>query len=160
MKSRIILTFCALLLFAACEKQPDQFPIVPQIYYKYTTPRTIRILDTASLIKIGFEFTDGDGDIGRDENEVQLAIFVYNKLDTTKERDTLPFPFPFIAKSMRPTKGGLNGDVILNMPGQFFSLDSLHVALGGDTVIYNIFVKDDAGNRSNIITSDTIFVKL
>lgn len=158
MKSRIILTFCALLLFAACEKQPDQYPDEPQIYYKNTTPRTISIQDTAALVKIGFEFTDGDGNIGWDE--ARAAIFVYNLRDTTKERDTLPFPFPLIEDGMRPRKGGLTGDVTLNMGRQFFSLDSTHVSLGGDTVIFNIFIKDEAGNMSNIITTDSIFVKL
>lgn len=160
MKSRIILSFCALLLFASCEKQPDQFPDEPQIYYKNTTPRTINILDTAGAVKIGFEFTDGDGDIGRDQTESEYAIFVYNPSDTTRERDTLPFPFPYIADNLRPSKGGLSGDVTLNMTRAFFSLDSLHVALGGDTVIFNIFIKDQKGHVSNIITTDSIFVKL
>lgn len=160
MKSRIILSFCALLLFAACEKQPDQFPDEPQIYYKNTTPRTISILDTAAVVRIAFEFTDGDGNIGWDESETKPAIFACNLRDTTKERDTLPFPFPYIADNLRPGKGGLRGTVNLDLRRQFFSLDSLHVALGGDTVIFNVFIKDDSENFSNIITTDTIFVKL
>ncbi len=159
MKSRIILSLCALLLFASCEKQPDQYPDEPQIYYKYTTPRTISIEDTAGLIKIGFEFTDGDGNIAIDETEMEMAIFAYNRLDTSAKRDTLPFPFPYIADGLRPRKGGLAGDVILNMGRQFFPLDSLHSVLGGDTVVFDIFIKDLAGNASNILTTDTIFVK-
>ncbi|PSK89201.1 hypothetical protein [Taibaiella chishuiensis] len=159
MKSRIILTLFALLLFAACEKQPDQYPDEPQIYYKNTTPRTIGIEDT-TVIKILFGFTDGDGNIGWDEN--RMAIFAYNVFDpkdTTRRRDTFAFPFPNVPDNMRPRKGGLTGDAYLNLGNQFFTLDSLHRVYGGDTVVFNIYIKDEADNMSNIITTDSIFVR-
>lgn len=158
MKSRILLTLFALLLFAACEKQPDQYPDEPQIYYKNTKPRSIKIGDTA-IVRIVFGFTDGDGNIGWDESK--NAIFAYDVFhiqDTTRRHDTLAFPFPYVPDNLRPRKGGLSGDAYVNLGSQFFTLDSLHLVLGADTVVYKIYIKDDAGNVSNIITTDSIFV--
>lgn len=161
MKRQIFLLTGLILFFASCTKDPDQYPDEPQIYYQSTTPRTIDIKDTAAFIRIELKFTDGDGDIGLDPGNGEMAIFLKDSRDTSKELYTYPYPFPFIPQSARPTKGGLEGGITINLGRQYFNVvDSLNLALKRDTLSYNIYIMDRAGHKSNIITTDSIYIQL
>jgi len=61
---------------ASCQKDPDQYPIEPQIYYQSTTPRIMSFEDTAASIRIELKFTDGDGDLALDPTENETSVFL------------------------------------------------------------------------------------
>jgi hypothetical protein len=142
----------------SCKKKGNEFPPEPAITYISTLPHEIHIFDTTALIQIKFHFTDGDGDLGLDPSELKLGIFLKDSRDTTTRDSTVGYPFPYIAPSMRQ-KGGLQGTVSVNLTREFFPIDSLHVALGGDTLSWFIYVQDTSGHKSNVIQSDTIYIK-
>lgn len=159
MKRQIFLLFSLALFLASCTKQPKDYPPEPQIYYQSMTPGLLDLNDTTSVV-IQLTFTDGDGDIGRDRAETTKSIFLKDSRDTSSALFTISQPFPYIADYMRPTKGGLEGFITIRLGRQYFSItDSLHLALRKDTLHYNIYVKDDAGNMSNVIQTDPLYLQ-
>ncbi len=149
------LIFC-LFLVGACNKQPGEFPPEPQIYYQSTKPNLIDLMGEQEAVNIIFSFTDGDGNIANDASEVEPAIFIRRTRDTLAE--PFPFPMPYIPQNIRPENGGVEGRVVINLGKEYFSLDSLHAALGGDTLTFDIYIQDELGNRSNVITTDSVVV--
>lgn len=159
MKRQIFLLLGLLLFFASCTKEPKDYPPEPQIYYQTMTPKQVNLNDTSALVRIELKFTDGDGDIGRDESVTQRNIFIKDSRDTSAQTFTYQYPFPYIAPSMRPAKGGLEGFITINLGKQFFSItDSLHLALRKDTLHYTIYIEDEARNKSNLVTTDSLFI--
>lgn len=159
MKRQIFLLFSLALFLVSCTKQPKDYPPEPQIYYQSITPRLLNLNDTTSVV-IQLTFTDGDGDIGRDRAETTKSIFLKDSRDTSSALFTISQPFPFIDDYMRPTKGGLEGYLTIRLGKQYFSIaDSLHLALRKDTLHYNIYIKDDAGNISNVVQTDPLYLE-
>lgn len=161
MKTKIILLLSVMASMASCQKDPDQYPIEPQIYYQSTTPRVMSFEDTAASIRIELKFTDGDGDLALDPTENETSVFFKDSRDTTSAPYTHAFPIPFIPESDRPVNGGLEGGITINLGKQYFSVtDSLHLVLKGDTLQYNIYIQDRAGHKSNLVTTDFIYIQL
>ena len=160
MKRQIFLLLGLLLLMVSCTKEPKDYPPEPQIYYQTMTPNVIDLNDTIAKIIIELKFTDGDGDIGRDESTTQRNIFLKDSRDTSKQTYTYQYPFPYIPPYMRPSKGGLEGFIAINLGKQYFSItDSLHLALRKDTLQFTIYVEDEAKHRSNLVTTDSIYIQ-
>lgn len=153
-----IFILLATLFFACKQDKINDFPKEPFIEYVNLAPNTMDALDTTANIAMQFSFQDGDGDIGRDAEELEPAIFVKDSRDTSAAPYTYEYPFPYIPDAQRP-KGGLEGTVTLNFGREYFPpKDSLHIELRKDTLVYFVYIKDDAGNESNIIMTDTIYV--
>ncbi len=97
-----------------------------------------------SVIRIRFDFEDGDGNIG----------FGTNNLFLKDSRDTVfvPFMIPTIPDKFNPS-AGLKGIIEVEYQAAFLLLrsDSLH--LESDTLKWEIYMKDKAGNSSNTITT-------
>jgi len=162
MKRLLFLLSGTVLWGASCEKKPDQYPPEPQIYLLRTTPNTIDLADTAAMVKIDLEFTDGDGDIGTNPNPDAgpFNIFLKDERDTSSAPYTYQQAFPYIEDYMRPAEGGLEGFITVNLRSNYFVayLDSTHLAQRRDTTRYSIYIQDDAGNKSNVVTSDYIYM--
>jgi hypothetical protein len=160
MKKIIVLTAaCFCFLFSCKKDKGKQFPPEPQIYYQSTTPNTVNFLDTTSMTTVTFRFTDGDGDIGMDKSDTLKSIFIRDSRDTTAGDSSYAFPFPYLADNIRP-EGGLEGNVTLHIGRQYYRVwDSAHTAARKDTMVWSIFIKDMAGHKSNVITSDTIYIQ-
>jgi len=154
-----LLPACFIFAYSCKKDKGKQFPPEPQIYYQSTTPDKVNVRDTASMTTVVFRFTDGDGDIGQSTSDTVYSIFIRDSRDTTSSDSTYAFPFPYIASEIRPN-GGLEGLVSLNIGRQYYRVwDSLHTALLKDTMTWSIYIKDEAGNKSNVITTDTIYVQ-
>jgi len=159
MKKIFFLILACIWSLYSWKKETNHFPPEPQIYYQSTTPNHINVFDTAAYVRILFRFTDGDGDIGNDSQEADSSIFIKDSRDTASLEYTYTYPFPYLNPSIRP-KGGLEGSVTLNLNAAYFSpRDSLHLALGADTMVWSIYFKDKAGHKSNVIRSDTVYIK-
>lgn len=161
MKPKIFLLLSLVVLFAACVKKPGSYPPEPQIYYQTTRPNLVNLEDTSTGVKIELKFTDGDGDIGRDPNQELQSIYLRDSRDTSTSVDyTFQYPFPFIDENMRPDDGGLEGFITISLGRQYFSVtDSLHLALGKDTMHWDIYIKDEAGHKSNVVSTDPIYIE-
>jgi|SRR5690606_2112393 len=156
MKSTLyFLVFCVLVC-SGCEKVEPEFPVEPQIYYQSTIPHSLDLFGPVENVEVIFRFTDGDGDIALDPSETEPAIYLRRTRDSLL--DPFTFPMPYIPKNIRPENESVEGRVVLQLSKAYFSLDSLHTALGGDTISFDIYIQDQAGNRSNQITSEPVIV--
>lgn len=143
--------FCLLLLFpfifASCKKNTNVSKI-PAISFRSMDPASVKAgSDTTVLIKFNFE--DGDGDIG----------FGTPNLFFRDSRDTIwaPFLIPNIPDRFNP-EAGLKGIIQVEYEAAFLLLrnDSLHKDY--DTLHWDIYMKDKAGNESNIITTPDLYL--
>lgn len=93
-------------------------------------------------------FTDGDGDLGHEE---ELNIFFFDLRDTS-------FPFTQYRIPFIPEEGaanGISGEIILDLESSCCIYDSGQAPctpseeVPRDTVIYEVYIVDRAGNESN-----------
>jgi hypothetical protein len=160
MKPKFLLILSLMALLASCVKKPGSYPPEPQIYHLSTRPNAINLNDTVNAVKIELKFTDGDGDIGRDESLATMGVFLRDSRDTSTDKDyTFRYPFPYISDQMRPDDGGLEGFITISLDKRYFSIsDSLHLALRKDTLTWKIYIQDDAGHKSNVVSSEPIYL--
>ena len=147
--------FIILGLFACRKDSGKSFSDEPQITYKGISSNQINFFDTGVACNITLDFTDGDGNIGHTEDSV-ITVQDYRS-------DTLykiyQYPFPIIGSEFRDHKW-LEGTVLITLNTVFFTprLDSLHMAEKKDTLYYKIFITDEAGNVSNTVQTDLIYM--
>ncbi|MEM8908469.1 MAG: hypothetical protein AAGD05_11530 [Bacteroidota bacterium] len=149
----------ALLSFVACTQPPD-YPDEPIIEYKTMTKNTMLqgSVNNDSLL-MTVTFTDGDGDLGEmgDNRDPQSSVYLVD----TRINDTLtPRTIPFVPE--QGAGNGISGDmsftvfttccIYLGQACQVFEDQPI------DTVRYLIQIKDRAGNFSNVVESEPIFL--
>lgn len=158
MKSFKIVSVLLLALVAySCVKQEQKsFPDEPRIYYQGVNNKTINFRDSASRLKVYFKFEDGDGDLARTASD---NIFIRQFRSDTVFGTTSMYQMPLIAEDLRQGDW-LEGDVTIDFPpGTIVPRpDSFHFSILKDTMVVEISIKDDAGNRSNAIFTDTIYI--
>jgi len=157
---RFIIYMFFLFALGSCINAPD-YPDEPFIEYIGISKATLNqnSLNTDSLF-LNFSFTDGDGDLGHNPEDTSRNIFIKD-LRTGKFQDK--FKSPFI-----PEEGignGITGDIRLllfttcclfpdNIPPcsapQQYPLD---------TVVYEVSLRDRAGNLSNKILTEPIVIR-
>jgi hypothetical protein len=146
--------------------QPPDYPVEPVIAFQQTTPALIfqrpfwSNPDTVYTDLI-FTFTDGDGDIGFDD-EASVVV---------KDLRVPNVPKDYILPKV-PEQGagnGISGEVRLRVPVSCCipdpvngiplpACDSTNQQLR-DTIVYSIQIKDRAGNWSNTIESAPIILR-
>jgi hypothetical protein len=143
------------LCLLSCTKPPN-YPNEPVIKYLRMTKRTMKQSDFSkdtTYVTIGF--TDGDGDIGGKDS---LNIFLTDKRDGFR---AFQFRIPTV-----PTIGvgnGISGEITFAVytsccyfPEKKYAPCSTPKEYPTDQLIYQIFIKDRAGNKSNAIDTDAI----
>jgi hypothetical protein len=142
-----IISILLLLGFGACKK--DNFTTAPQIKFKSISPdfaaSNITTVNKESAPKLTIEVTDAEGDlgfiIGKDTSRVYVKNLKSNNIDS--------FNFPDLQ-----TGAGKNfkADVVVNL------FDALECVSGPrprtDTLYFEVYVKDFAKNKSNVIITD------
>lgn len=147
LKIILLLLFCVIGL--KCTKPPEypKEPIIKFVGMSKTKLKQSSI--NADSLKVTFSFTDGDGDIGSNDS---LALFVVDKRDGFVSSK---YKIPFVAES--GAANGISGEVEFVLfttccyfpDGQAPCTSSL--SFPTDTVVYDIYMKDRAGNKSNVI---------
>lgn len=145
-------------LIQACIIAPD-YSIIPEINFEGINKNVIdqgRVRDDSLYIRIGF--TDGDGDIGDEQNKAN--IFMQDDRDGM----LVTYSMPLI-----PQKGVANGvsgtitvlhTTLFNVCCYYPNADpcSIPDKLTTDTVTYSIYIEDRAGHKSNVITMQPIVI--
>ena len=164
----VITLFMSLIMFYGCRKY-DNYPIVPHIDFDFIKiyPDSLGVDQTGV---IGLSFTDGDGDIGltADQNtgvyqfnlfikyfEKQKGVFKEIILTTpnslTGKPDTLWFNgrIPYITPEgkVKAISGEITDTLFVN---NFVS--------PYDTIKYQIYIKDRALNKSNVVETPEIVI--
>ena len=150
-----------LTLLAACASPPD-YSIEPAIEFvnisKDTMQRSGLLLDTTFIT---ISFTDGDGDIGSTDSIVSLFA-----QDSRRDSFVLKLGIPSIPKL--GSSNGLKGEITFRaftscclFPPELI-LDPCHDTYAGmpyDKFTYDIYIEDQAGHRSNVVTTPPIYIR-
>ena len=153
------------LVFASSCVQPPDYPIEPVIEYKSLTKTTmVSGKDMEDETYLIISFTDGDGDIGNpsDNGSVELD---FTLIDSRTGQVDEKFGIPFV-----PELGAANG-ISGEITARIFTScciypDWVTDAIGCeksnqyvvDTLVYEVFIVDRAGNESNHIFTDPIYI--
>lgn len=144
----LILATC----FAACEK--NTAPKIPQISLLYVAPDdSMKVnIDTSYIV---FSLADGDGDIGNNAvSGVYLKDSRYDSIGFVRS------PFPDIDQSIEDPKKGLEGTCLfipVPQPEPRPRKDTAGNYIR-DTLSYELYIMDRAGNESNHIVTHPIIV--
>ncbi len=153
MKLYNILLIVAVSGFIACKKTSTDNP-VPVIAYSGISTDSINNGSSKDTLSITFTIVDGDGDLGNDPN-VSNDIFLKDSRSVTNEE--IGFLMPEIPKGVIKEGGSANIHCTVNVSAAQFLLLRPTRPLG-DTLSFDIYIKDRAGNKSNIITTHPIYI--
>jgi hypothetical protein len=143
MRYTLLLIFLA-LFFVACKK--DKFTTVPSISFKSFKPDFYSINSPPGGFPImTIHVTDLEGDLGFISGSDTSFIYVTNL--RTNKFDSLRLPN--IASS---AKKNFEGDIEVDMNlGGFLGVPN---NTKKDTIFFNVYIKDFAKNKSNVIKTD------
>ncbi|RYG98490.1 MAG: hypothetical protein EON58_06995 [Alphaproteobacteria bacterium] len=144
----IVAIFCIAIIFSSCGK--DKFTTEPQVRLKQVTNTRVAFTDGPEVQpRIIFEVTDGDGDLGLTDTSA-ARIYVKNLL--TNKEDSFNFP-----TLDRVAQKDFKAEVEVG----------LYSLLGGtslvrprtDTLVFELYVRDLARHKSNVIvtSSDPVY---
>jgi hypothetical protein len=150
----ILITGCALFFLAACKKE-EKFPAEPKLEFKSLEKfQNVSGLDS---IELTLAFTDGDGDIGTEDNDtvsrdVFATIFELNNGVFTPFNGATPFTFRIPYLEPQGNNSSIKGDLKLIMDYNLLQLN--------DTIRYEVYIMDRARHKSNTITTPEIITRV
>ena len=139
--------------FVMCLRPPD-YPIIPNIGFVRMSKNTLKQGDGLNdSLRLTLSFEDGDGDIGSNDS---LNVF----LTDARQANATPEPFrmPFVPE--QGAKNGISGEISLLV----YTTCCLPTCTSPnrkdlDSLYYDIYIKDRAGNKSNVIRTPFIGLK-
>ena len=149
-----------ILVVLSCTKPPD-YPDEPVIEF-VGMDRNTMVQDPLGLefIRMTISFTDGNGDLGSPTNDTSHVFVVDNRFDPPREQ-TIAIPLvPELG-----TGNGISGEATFIVysscciyPGVPFSDCTPLEGFPTDTIIYDIYIYDRSGNKSNVIQSEPVIL--
>ncbi len=125
--------------------------MVPKITYNSMMPQILKAGASTGGTTIAIYFQDGDGDIGFDTYNLYLK--------DSRDSSIIKMKIPSIPAEYSPEKG-LKGTITIDYLAALLTLrpDTAHIE--SDTLHWEIYLKDEAGNISNtIVTDDLLLLK-
>jgi len=161
-----LLIFIGVLFFYSC-KESEEYPPPPQLTFEsFTNLRTYAGIDTMGLMNL--TFTDGDGDLGLADYDTSTNFFVkyYKMVDGVLKEGTRynsttgqiePINFNTRIPNLAPYfySGWLRGEI----EDTIMPLSDPTSQKPFDTVMFEAWIFDRAGNKSNIVQTPLILVK-
>lgn len=155
MKRCTFLFLALLAAFSSC-KNNNSMSNIPSISLISMTPDSIKQGASEDTVYIKFGLEDGDADLGHDVSSTDKDIYIRdNHTDSFTG-----YNFPEIAQGILDPSKGITGACTFKMLGALIYVrqDSIHL-LNGDTVSYELYIKDKAGNNSNHITTPNLYIR-
>ena len=156
--------FILVAIIISCTKPPD-YPIEPVIEFERLNKNVmVQSQEKTDSVVVTFSFTDGDGDLGHNDS-IQDIFLKDIRFPEAEGLNPIPFKLPFV-----PVQGvgnGISGEIsVLTYtscctypPGTFLPCDTTaYTQFPTDTLIYEIYIKDRAGNESNRILTAPIIL--
>jgi hypothetical protein len=154
----VLLLFSILIIFSCTNK--EEYPVVPEIQFvSFVINQNAKGIDSIGVLTISF--TDGDGDIGLTQSDTTTDFFINflkkqnGILKQAYNDQNLPINFNSRIPDVTPEGKNKNikGEISIDM--DLFSY--IHNLTKADTIAFQIYIKDRALNKSNvIITPETI----
>ena len=144
------LLFIAVVSIGLTYCKKDKYTTAPQISFLSLSPNYFRSADLGfSGPVLSMQLTDAEGDLGLKSYEDTCFVYVKNLSIDPFETDSIPFPD--LSGISSPKNLDVKMDVELrnirysNNPNRPFT----------DTIYFEVYVKDFAGNKSNVIKTPT-----
>ncbi|MEM7367939.1 MAG: hypothetical protein AAF587_05015 [Bacteroidota bacterium] len=132
-----------LLVSSACKDPIAQIiPPIPEIELLNTTPTNV--IEYQDEIVFTIEYTDGDGDLGTNDDTRRNVFIKDSRIDNIHE---------FRLQQLAPdgAEVPITGTFELTLPYTILTAGTTQ-----ETVSFEIHVVDEAGNESNVVTSPEI----
>lgn len=147
----IFIPALACIGMGACSKQ-KRYSDTPYIEFKGSSPDSLRAGASEDTLFISFRFTDGDADLGNDPASGNYDIFLTDQRDNT----IYTYFFPNIPDIIRNPEKGMEGTCTFFLLAAFMILRPDRP--DGDTARYSLYIKDRAGNQSNTIYTNSVYI--
>ncbi len=153
----LTLALAGMALFQFCVKPPD-YPDEPVIEFKGLSKSTmIQSALGVDSVTITFSYTDGDGDLGFEDNTASLYI-----QDGRDSFEKPPYRIPFVGT--QGAGNGVSGDISIVVPTPCCIFNNVACNTSSfvpqfDTLFYLIKIQDRAGHTSNTIETDMITLR-
>lgn len=154
----------AVFLGESCTKPPD-YSNIPEIEFIRLSKNLMRQSSLGpDTVIITFGFTDGDGDLGTGQEGPEVFVF-----DGRDNFEKPPYQLPKI--DQQGVGNGISGEISILMPTTCCIFppqngiayppcdNSPNAPSMFDTVFYQIYIKDAAGNQSNTISTPPITLR-
>lgn len=154
--------FVVLTLLSSCT-QPPNYPDVPEIMNVQLNKLAIRQgnqFNPTDTLSVSFDFTDGDGDLGFEQDTIDIFL-----QDSRDDFETT-FRIPFIPN--QGTNNGISGTLTVKIVNTPFNICCTfpdgstacqpNTTFPIDTFSYGIRIRDRAGNFSNKLQTDQITI--
>ena len=156
MKALKYTLFLSIAMFIACTKPPD-YSDTPEIAFISLSETTMtQGSQNEEFITLTISFTDGDGDIGIDGGEPS----VYFK-DLRDGSEFITFVTPVVPE--QGVGNGISGEMYIKVnttccihPNQNDGCNSDFSDYPIDSLIYEVYIIDRSGNKSNVIETAPI----
>ena len=156
MKALKYTLFLSIAMFIACTKPPD-YSDTPEIAFISLSETTMtQGSQNEEFITLTISFTDGDGDIGIDGGEPS----VYFK-DLRDGSEFITFVAPVVPE--QGVGNGISGEMYIKVnttcciqPNQNDGCNSDFSDYPIDSLIYEVYIIDRSGNKSNVIETAPI----
>lgn len=146
-------------LFSACKKEVVSDEITESPLIKDFSPNrsVLNFSDEEQKLYLTFRVFDLDKDLGITESDTNIVIEEMRS-DTLYRRHRLGFP---LLDLNILKKDYLEALVSINLPSYAFTprTDSLHIAERKDTFYIRMFIIDDAGHKSNVVSTRQIYIR-
>ena len=147
----ILPLFTVVVFFLGCKK--DKFTTVPQISFKSFSPN---VWNANSVVSPGpmliIQLTDAEGDFGFNDNKDTSYVYVKNVSISPFDIDSLKFPVLTNAG-----KKDFNAELSFDLRQARGILRGTGIPRRTDTLYFEVYVKDFAKNKSNVIKTSKPF---
>jgi hypothetical protein len=156
MKSIFSLFVILSVVFAACVRPPN-YPIEPRLEFVGLSKNMVLQGLTRDTLFLTVSFTDGDGDIGFQNND--STLYIIDTRDGTRINDVQGLP----SVPEQGAGNGITGEILMRINGGCCTNSiipcSAPYKYAQDTVIYSIYIKDRAGHESNRVKTPPVYIK-
>jgi hypothetical protein len=161
MKFNIALFMLFSIGFAACVRPPD-YPIEPRLEFVGLSKSTVLqdgLVGPRDTFFLTVSFTDGDGDIGfQDSDSTLYVVDTRKKGSRIRVNDVQGLP----SVPQQGAGNGITGEIRMRIFGGCCTNSlipcSAPFTFPRDTVIYEVYIKDRAGNESNRIAIPPVYI--
>lgn len=143
---------CSLLLLAACSSSKNNKGTVPRITFEGLSADSVQMVVGEGLV-LSFGFVDGDGDLVVKRTSGKKDIYLKDSRDSSYN---LSFYFPANTVQYANTKTGISGICNVEISASLLKLRPDHPTR--DTLEYEYYIVDKAGNESNHLKTGPIYL--
>lgn len=162
MKALKYTLFLSITMIIACTKPPD-YSDTPEIaFISYSNSTMTQGSQNEEFTTLTISFTDGDGDIGIDD---EPTVFFKDLRDGTEIITAAATPIP-----EQGVGNGISGEMYIKVnttccihPDPLLAPDGCGApfeatGITKDTLVYEVYIKDRAGNKSNVIETGPLIL--